>query len=157
MTGLESGLVWACAGCFALTVVSAIVPWVNAEVIVLSLPALAPSRAGLALLVLVATAGQMTGKLAVYWAGRGGSAAPSARVARALDRWRPRLAGSPRRAAAFVVLSSASGIPPFYVTTLLAGALRMELAPFMAAGTCGRLIRFGALVLVPDLVMRTLA
>jgi membrane protein YqaA with SNARE-associated domain len=153
----EAGLAWACAGCFALTVVSAIVPWVNAELIVLSLPVLAPSRSTLALLLLVATAGQMTGKVAVYWAARGGARVPSPRVARLLERWRPRFAASRRSAAGFVVLSSAVGIPPFFVTTLAAGALRMNLTEFIAAGTCGRLLRFGALVVVPDLVVRGLA
>lgn len=154
MSGIgEMGLAWACAGCFALTVVSAIVPWINAEVIVLSLPALAPSKSALAVLVLVATAGQMTGKLAVYWAGRGSAHLPSPRVALALERWRPRFAASRRSALGFVVLSSAVGIPPFFVTTLLAGALRMDLATFIAGGTCGRLMRFSVLVIVPDLVL----
>lgn len=153
MTGIgDVGLAWACAGCFALTVVSAIVPWVNAEVIVLSLPALAPSRSTLVLLVLVATAGQMTGKLLVYWAGRGSARAPSPRVAQALERWRPRIAGNWRSAAGFVVLSSAVGIPPFFIMTLVAGALHMRLTTFLAAGTVGRLFRFGVLAVIPNLV-----
>jgi membrane protein YqaA with SNARE-associated domain len=149
----DMGLAWVCAGCFALTVVSAVLPWVNAEVIVLALPAVAPSRPALFLLVLIATAGQMTGKLAVYWAGRGGAAIPSPRVARAVERWQPRFAASRRSAAGLVFLSSAIGIPPFFVVTLLAGALRMELLPFLAAGASGRLVRFGALAVVPALVL----
>jgi membrane protein YqaA with SNARE-associated domain len=72
----------ASAGCFALTAVSAVVPWVNAEIVLLSFTATASSQAAMAVLVVVATAGQMTGKLALYAAGRQGSRAPSPRVAR---------------------------------------------------------------------------
>ena len=154
MTGLEhAGLGWIAAACFALTVVSAIVPWVNAEVIVLSLPVLAPSGSALMLLVLVATAGQMTGKLAVYWAGRGTSSVQSPRVRHLLERWQPYLAAGRGKAAALIVVSSAVGIPPFFVMTLLAGAVRMQLASFVAAGTFGRLIRFAALVVVPHFLL----
>lgn len=145
-------LAWTCIGCFAATFVSAIVPWVNAEIMVLALPALASSSSALALLVVIATAGQMTGKLAVYWAGRGSAACPSPRVARMIARWEPLCAASPGRAAGLVALSSAVGIPPFFVMTLVAGALRMDVARFLAAGTCGRLIRFGTLVLVPHVL-----
>jgi len=62
----QLGLGWAMAACFVLAIVSAIFPWVNAEIIVLSLPAVAKSKVDLAVLVLVAAAGQMAGKCAVY-------------------------------------------------------------------------------------------
>jgi membrane protein YqaA with SNARE-associated domain len=96
----------------------------------------------------------MTGKLALYWAGRGTGRMESPRVRRLLDRWRPYFAASTGKAAALIVVSSAVGVPPFFVTTLLAGAMRMGLASFVAAGTCGRLIRFAALVLVPHFLMQ---
>ena len=63
---------WMTLWCFGLTVASAVFPWVNAELIVLSLPAFASSKAGLLVLVLIATAGQMTGKCVLYWTGRKG-------------------------------------------------------------------------------------
>jgi membrane protein YqaA with SNARE-associated domain len=153
----ELGLAWLCAGCFALTLVSAVVPWVNAEVIVLSLPAFAPSRWTLVLLVLVATAGQMTGKLAIYWAGRGGRRLPSPRVAAVLERWAPRFSSGGSKAAGLIVLSSAVGIPPFFVTTLLAGAVRMHIGTFLVAGTLGRVVRFGTLVVAPELVAQAMS
>jgi membrane protein YqaA with SNARE-associated domain len=154
MSGLEgAGLGWLAAGCFALMVISAVVPCVNAELVVLSLPVVAPSRHALLLLVLVATAGQMIGKLMLYWTARRTGAMGSVRVTRALDRWRPHLAGSGRKSVAIVALSSAVGVPPFFVTTILAGAVGMRVGPFIAAGTCGRLFRFSVLVLVPHAVM----
>ena len=142
-----------CAGCFALTAVSAVVPWVNAEIVLLSFTAMASSPAVMALLVVVATAGQMTGKLALYAAGRQGSRAPSPRVARLLDVWRPRCLANPSRADRLVLVSSTIGFPPFIMTSLLAGALGMDLARFVIAGTVGRLLHFGGLVLLGNFVM----
>lgn len=141
---------WIVLACFGLTVLSAIVPWVNAEVIVLSLPLLAPSPAGLAALVLVATAGQMSGKCVIYLAGRRGGQVIPERARITAGRWSERLRARPRQTAALVFVSSVVGLPPFYVMSLVAGALGMNFVVFLLAGTTGRLIRFGTLVLVPQ-------
>jgi membrane protein YqaA with SNARE-associated domain len=53
-----------------------------------------------------------------------------------------------------VFISSALGIPPFYVITILAGAVRLRFGRFIAVGACGRVLRFGALILVPQLAIR---
>ncbi len=132
--------------CFGLTVVSAIVPWVNAEVIVASLPAVAETPVALAVLVVVATIGQMAGKCVVYWTARRGTRTPSAAVQGRIDRWRRPFERHAWAPAAFVLLSSIVGLPPFYLTTMLAGAVRMNFTLFLVAGTTGRLVRFGALV-----------
>ena len=146
------GLLLTCAGCFALTVVSAVVPWVNAELVLLSFTTTTSSPGMMAALVVVATAGQMTGKLALYAAGWRSAGSPSARIARVLDTWRPRCEANPWRADWLVLISSTIGIPPFIATSLLAGALRMRIARFLVAGGTGRLIRFGALAMAGDLV-----
>ena len=146
----------ACASCFALTALSAVVPWVNAEIVLLSFTATASSPAAMTLLVVIATAGQMTGKLALYAAGRQGSRAPSPRVARLLDVWRPRCLANPSRADRLILVSSTIGFPPFIMTSLLAGALGMDVARFVIAGTVGRLLHFGGLVLLGNLVMHAL-
>lgn len=144
--GLTQTSLW----CFGLTVASALFPWVNAEVIVLSLPAVATSKTALLVLVLVATAGQMTGKCALYWAGRKGNRALPGRVEKTLGRWRERLEARPSKAAALVLVSSVIGLPPFYAMTLLAGALKMNFPLYLTIGTAGRLLRFGALVTLPQ-------
>jgi membrane protein YqaA with SNARE-associated domain len=143
---------WIGVWCFALMVASAVLPWVNAELIVLSLPAFAKSPAGLFGLVVLATAGHMLGKCAVYWTGRGGGRVGgrvlSPRVESAVAKWRDRLT-RPRRAVSLVAFSSLSGLPPFYFVSLAAGALRMNFALYLAAGSAGRLLRFGVLVMIP--------
>jgi membrane protein YqaA with SNARE-associated domain len=149
----ESGLSWMALSYFALAVASAIFPWVNAEVIVLSLPSIAPSKAALVLLVLTATAGQMTGKCFLYWAGRKGNRVLPGRAGKALTRWQERLESRPTRAVILVLVSSIVGLPPFYVMTLLAGALRMNFLVYLTAGTTGRLVRFGFLVTLPQFAL----
>jgi len=149
----ESGLPWLVLSYFGLAVASAVFPWVNAEVIVLSLPAVAPSRAALILLVLIATAGQMTGKCFLYWAGRKGNKVLPGRAGQILTKWRDRLEARPSRAVALVLISSVVGLPPFYLMTLLAGALRMNFLVYLTAGTAGRLVRFGVLVTLPQLAL----
>ena len=145
-------LLLTCAGCFALTVVSAVVPWVNAELVLLSFTTATSSPGMMAALVVVATAGQMTGKLALYAAGWHSAGIPSPRIARLLDTWRPRCEASPWRADWLVLVSSTIGIPPFIATSLLVGALRMRIARFVVAGTIGRLIHFGVLALAGELI-----
>jgi membrane protein YqaA with SNARE-associated domain len=53
-----------------------------------------------------------------------------------------------------VFVSSALGIPPFYVVSILAGALQIQFSRFLGAGLCGRLVRFGLLALIPGLAVR---
>jgi len=149
----ESGLPWLVLSYFGLAVASAVFPWVNAEVIVLSLPAVAPSRTALVFLVLTATAGQMTGKCFLYWAGRKGNKVLPGRAGQILTKWRDRLEARPSRAVALVLISSVVGLPPFYLMTLLAGALRMNFLVYLTAGTAGRLVRFGVLVTLPQLAL----
>jgi membrane protein YqaA with SNARE-associated domain len=149
----ENGFLWMMLSYFGLTVASAVFPWVNAEVIVLSMPAVAPSRVALVILVLIATAGQMTGKCFLYWAGRKGNKALRGRAGRFLEKQRERLAARPVKAVVLVLVSSVIGLPPFYVMTLVAGALRMNFAVYLTAGTTGRLVRFSALVVLPQLAM----
>ena len=145
------GLLWMILGYFGLTVASAVFPWVNAELIVLSLPAVAPSKTALLVLLLVATAGQMTGKCFLYWASRKGNRVLKGRAGEILTKWRERLEAKPSKAVALVLVSSIVGLPPFYLMTLLAGALKMNFLTFLTAGTAGRLVRFGALVTLPQL------
>ena len=149
----DSGLPWMMLSYFGLTVASAVMPWLNAEVIVLSLPAVAPSRTALALLVVIATVGQMTGKCLVYWAGRKGNRVLPGRAGMALEKMKDRFATRPSKAAALVLVSSLVGLPPFFLVTFVAGAVKMNFVTFMTAGLAGRLVRFGALVMVPQLMV----
>jgi membrane protein YqaA with SNARE-associated domain len=147
-------LLLACGGCFALTTLSAVFPWVNAEFVVLSFTTAASSPAAVALLIVVAAAGQMTGKLVLYSAGQQSWRLRSPGFARQLERWQSRCTANPRHADRVVLMSSVVGFPPFIMSSLLAGAVRMNLARFLIAGAIGRLVRFGGVALAGNLVMR---
>lgn len=145
---------WPYLSCFSLSVVSALVPWVNGEVILLSLTVLAHSPWARALLVLSASAGQMGGKCILYWIGKDAIPIKSDRMQSSLARWKGRFEQSPSKMLSFVFVSSALGIPPFYVITLLAGIFRIRFGPFFALGACGMLVRFGVLAFVPWIMLQ---
>ena len=140
--------------CVLFAFVSAILPWVNAEVLILSLPAIAGSRAELAMFVLIATAGQMAGKCVIYWVARHGGVFPSMWIARRMERWRERAAARPSSSIALIAASSLVGIPPFYAMSVVAGALKMNFGSFFVAGACGRLVRFFALAFLSGAALR---
>lgn len=144
------------ASCFVLSLLSAILPWMNGEVMVISLAALLRSRVDLTMAV-VATAGQMTGKALTYWAVREGLALKPDEQSERIARWRRRFVQSPRHSLALMLVSAVAGVPPFYSTTILAGALRVPFGRFLIVGSCGRLLHFGAVVFTPALLKGSLA
>jgi membrane protein YqaA with SNARE-associated domain len=141
---------------FALAMVSAVVPWVNAEVVMLSAVPLAGSNAQLAGLVGLVTLGQMTGKSIMYWASRMAAGRRVPRLQAAIDRWRDRFRDRPASAFGVMFLSSVVGFPPFYVVSMVAGALNVAFASFFAIGCIGRLIHFTLVAFAPELVRRSL-
>ena len=155
MTGLEPHFWWMAGGCYILALVSALVPWVNAEVLMLAALPFARSPLHLALLVALMTLGQMTGKSAMYWCSRRAALRPTLRMRDAMARWKARLDRHPRSALGLVLVSAAVGIPPFYMVSIVAGALNIAFGRFLVVGTFGRLVHFAALALVPQLIGRT--
>jgi membrane protein YqaA with SNARE-associated domain len=141
---------------YGLAVVSAVIPWVNAELVMISAIPVANSPSALAALVVVVSAGQMTGKAAMYWASRKSTRARSPFVQRAVDRWRARLQRRPRSALAVIFLSALVGFPPFFTVSLAAGALGVEFRRFLAAGATGRLMHFALVAYLPGLLGTTL-
>ena len=137
-------------GTFAFCVVGAVVPFLNTEIYLLSVSALSP-RAFVAPLVVAATMGQMTGKVAMFYAGRGVLRLRGDRVRRGLTSLRARLESRPTVAKLVLFSSATVGLPPLYLMAVACGAVGMGIAPFVAIGTVGRLIHFAAVALVPRL------
>ena len=52
------------------------------------------------------------------------------------------------------IVSALVGVPPFYVVSVVAGALRLSFAAFLAVGGLGRLAHFGLLAAAPHLARR---
>ncbi len=131
--------------------VSAVFPLVNAELAVVALAAALPSP-NLFLLVLVATGAQMAGKSTMYWLARTGARSARNRYPGAVERWGDRFRGSRKSVAGLLFVSSASGLPPFYLISALAGTFRTSFAAFLLVGTAGRFLRFATLGLFPVVV-----
>jgi membrane protein YqaA with SNARE-associated domain len=138
-----------CAATFFFALISGVIPFVlNIELFLLAVAAL--TNAPAAAIVGLATAGQTLSKLLLYLVGKG-----------ALNiKWVKRGAAS-KAAAAFakrpgsglsiVALSAVAGIPPLYGVSLLAGTLRLPVAPFVIIVAFGLLIRFAGIFLAPGL------
>jgi membrane protein YqaA with SNARE-associated domain len=144
---------WTIASCFVAAIVSALLPWVNAELMLLAVAAPLTSFGDLSGVVLAVTAGQVIGKSGLYWIARQTSpTAPSGRLGKAVDRWRAACDSRHRSTQTMMTLSAIFGLPPFYVTTLAAGALRVDFVRFLVAAVVGRLVHFSAVGLAPLII-----
>lgn len=142
-----------CVSCYGLAVASAVLPWLNAEVMVLAMARLAPSPAGLAAIAVLATAGQVTGKAFVYWAARRAADAGASHLPASVEAWQARATSRSTHPFAWALVSAVVGVPPLYVVTLLAGAAKLSFPRFLCVAATGRLVHFAVLVLGP-LVLR---
>ncbi len=141
--------------CLTLAFLSAVFPFINAEVVLLGYVVAARSdwREALLFAAIVAV-GQMVGKATMYWLGRGAARVPSERTRRSLAKWEARLRRSPRSVFSFVFLSASTGFPPFYVISVLVGTLRITFWKFFVVGLAGRLLRFGLIAMFPAGISR---
>lgn len=139
-----------CLTSFAVCGAGALLPFVNTEIYLVGASALMP-RALWVPLVVAGSVGAMAGKVLLYFAGRGVVKLPGGRVQRGLARMQARMEERPAAGKLLYLASSIVGLPPFYVTTIAAGAVKMNFAFFLLAGLAGRLIRFGAFVALPHL------
>lgn len=143
---------WTALVCFGLAAASAILPWINAELMLLAVEAPLSTPTSLLVAVVAVTLGQVSGKSALYWLARHARLPWSARVDGAIERWRGRHERRPGAAPAMILVSATFGVPPFYFTTLAAGTLKIDFGTFLGAALLGRLLHFGAIAAVPGLV-----
>jgi len=144
---------WMIASCFVAAIVSALLPWVNAELMLVAVAGRLASFSELSAVVLAITAGQVVGKSGLYWIARQTShSTPNGRLGRAVDRWRVACDSRHRSTQTMMTLSAVFGLPPFYVTTVAAGALRVDFGRFLVAAVVGRLVHFSAIGLAPLLI-----
>ena len=132
------------AATYLYCLVGGFVPIINAEVYLASVGAMS-ARAMVFPLIVIGTLGQMTAKTALFLGGRGLLRLPVAK-----DSERMRIVLAKARAwrgpiELFVFVSAVVGIPPFYIVSLLGGALDLSVARFIVVGFTGRLIRFLAI------------
>lgn len=131
-------------GLFAATLASGVIPFINAELLVVAAAAALPA-VGVPLVAITSTVGQMTSKASLFGLARWAPQHLPGRARAALTRSSQAIDRGGRAADTVVFASAATGLPPFYGVSLAAGVVGMRLERFLLAGGLGRLIRFGAL------------
>jgi len=136
---------------FGASIASALLPLINIEAILAVSISQAPSHSWA--LVIAATIGQMVGKILWYWGGMHVDRAPwvsrqlnKPKAKASLDRWHERAEGLPWFTAGLLFVSAALGFPPYAITAVLAGVLRVPFWIFFTTGLLGRGLRFAAVV-----------
>lgn len=139
---------------FGVCALSAVVPVVNAELYLLAASAVVPHELVVPLIA-AAALGQMAGKSLMYYAGVGVLELPGKRlkrmVAQVNAKYHDAGAGGTTLGSGVILLSAGVSVPPFYVVSIACGLLRIPFAQFFFLGLLGRLIRFGIVVLGPQL------
>ncbi|MEX2152061.1 MAG: hypothetical protein WD825_01910 [Gemmatimonadaceae bacterium] len=130
--------------------VGAILPFSPAEPLLVGIAAVTKPWL-LVPMIAFATVSSMVAKTLVYEGSGKVERALSPRKRALLERMRSRLAGRRGLQIATVFLSATCGLPPFYLVTLVCGALRLPIADYLLAGTTGRAVRFSAIMMLPQL------
>lgn len=134
---------------FGVCVVGSIIPLVNTEIYVISVSALSPSEFVLPL-VLAASCGQMAGKVAMFYAGRGILRMRSDKIRARVAAVRAKLEARPSIAGITLFSSATVGLPPLYVVSIACGTVGMSLLPFIMIGFVGRVIHFAVVAIIPQ-------
>lgn len=136
---------------FGASIGSALLPLINIEAILVV--AVSQSPGATWGLVAAATVGQMLGKVLWYWGGMNVDRAPwvhrqlqKPKAEASLRKWHERAEGRPWFTAGLLFVSAAIGLPPYAVTAVLAGVLRVPFWIFFVTGLVGRGLRFWAVV-----------
>lgn len=145
MTGIEHAL-GIYAATFAVAAASSFVPVLSIEVFLVGLT-LARGPADAVALVVLATLGQVAGKLPIYYAARGLTTLPG-RHRRWLERVRGWLARTGRSPDVVLAASALLGVPPFSIASTAAGTLGIEARRFCAIIAPCRALRFAALIAI---------
>ena len=140
-----------CVSTFAVCLASAVFPIVHAELYLISVSAVSPSRLVLPL-ILAATAGQILGKVIMYFCGRGVVHLPGGRIKQKLAEVERRFSDRKGLSGLLVFVSASTGLPPFFLVTIASGMFRVPLRHFLICGGCGRLLRFAVVVMSPQAV-----
>jgi len=135
-------------GTFVVCFLAGLIPLINAELWLLAVTLMIASPAPLPAVVVLAAAGQMLAKVLLYYAAQGVIDLPTGRFAARVEKARAKIEKWKERPRWVLWASSILGLPPFYVISLLAGALKIRLRTFVMIGMTGRVLRFSVLVAV---------
>jgi membrane protein YqaA with SNARE-associated domain len=145
-------VLWLSLATLAVSAAGGLIPLINVEAWVIGVSAVGPPAA-LVPVVLAATVGQVSAKVVLYRAGGGARAWQSRHEGSRLTALVQRLEGPASRGTAVVFSSALTGVPPFYLVSLAAGALRYRFPRFVVLALVGRLLRFALVFLLPQVLV----
>ncbi len=103
-------------------------------------------------LLLLITAGHILGKLLWYWLGTFEDRMTNPRARAWIEKANELQARHPRLGFGVILSSSFASLPPFHLSTISAGVVRMPILSYTAAAFLGRLGRFALVAMVPGMM-----
>ena len=137
------------AGTLVVGVLSGLVPVINGELFLIGVVLITGQLWPAIALALLVAVGQMIAKFILFkGVARASEAGRETRFGTKLAKARARVEKWKDKPYALTFISAITGLPPFYLVTLIAGALGVRFRTFMLLGIIGRVIRFVALALI---------
>ena len=145
---------------FIFSIFSALIPFLNLEFYLLAVSAVVPdSLKFLTEILFIATFGHMIAKGILYCTGRGilklSWQNPKIGVQQ-FKQLQMRMEKLEGQSSAFLFFSGVTGLPPFYLVAIAAGALKMNFINFFVFGFAGRLVRLAFVLALPQLIKESL-
>src|SRR5688572_33143505 len=94
----------------------------------------------------------MVGKSVMFYGGRGVKFLQRGRIKQKIDEAGDIMRRSSKSVGAFLFVSGATGLPPFYLVSVAAGVSGVSFVQFALFGTLGRFTRFMVVVFFPQLI-----
>jgi membrane protein YqaA with SNARE-associated domain len=137
---------------FVVCLVSAFIPIINAELFLIGFSSLI-TPAEVPAVIILATCGQMLAKSTLYLAGRGVIKLPKRkRLGAKLKKIQAKLGKHKGKTAAFLFVSALTGVPMFYLVSIVSGSLKLNFPFYFFFGASGRLLRFAIVIIFPQLI-----
>ncbi len=143
------------AASFVVGFVSGLVPFINSEVYLVAVSTMV-ARPALLPIALLSAMGQMVAKTIIFYAGRGTFKINMGKFEKKIEAVQKKFQRWENKADVLMLISASVGMPPFYVVSFVAGALKLHYIRFLIAGIIGRSIRFAVIVYFPQLVLKYL-
>ncbi len=137
------------AGTLVVGVLSGLVPIVNGEVFLVAMVLLTGQLWPAIALALLVAIGQMIAKV-ILWkmASRATEAGKDTRLGKKIAQARTKIEKWKEKPLAVTFISALTGLPPFYIVTLLAAALGVRFRTFVILGIIGRVVRFVVIAII---------
>lgn len=135
-------------GTLVVGVLSGLIPIINGELFLIGVVLLSGKLWPAIVLALLVAVGQMIAKFILYKMAHGATGlGKESRFGKKLAAAKTKVEKWKEKPLAITFISALTGLPPFYIVTLLAGALGVRFRTFLVLGIIGRVVRFVAIAL----------